>query len=62
MCLKTGTGFVIDISRMESGKESFYLLVSEKPVKGKKSCERFKKACMGDCCYVDSGDEGVDDF
>ena len=60
--LTTGTRFVADMSRMESGKESFYRIVSEKPVKGKKFCERFKDACMDDCCYVDSGDEGIDDF
>ena len=60
--LKTGTRFVSDMARLEFGKESFYPIVSEKPVTGKKFCERLKKACMGDCCYADSGDEGVDDF
>ena len=62
--LKTGTRFVSDMARLEFGKESFYLIVSEKPVRGKKFCEGFKhqEARMGDCCYVDSGDEGIDDF
>ena len=50
--LETGTRLVADISRMESGKESFYLIVSEKPAKGKTFCEDFKhqNACIDDFC------------
>ena len=39
--LKTGTRFVSDMARLEFGKESFYLIVPEKPVRGKKCCEGF---------------------
>ena len=62
--LKTGTRFVTDMARLEFGKESFYLIVSEKPVRGKKFCEGFKhqEACMDDCCYVHSGGEDIEDF
>ena len=62
--LETGTRFVLDMSRLEFGKETFYPSVSEKPVRGKKCCEGFKhqEARMDDCCYVDSGDEDIEDF
>ena len=53
-----------DMARLEFGEESLYLIVSKKPVKGKKFCEEFKhqEACMDDCCCVDSGDGGIEDF
>ena len=60
MFLKMSNRYVADISTMGSGGESFYPARREMPVKKTRFCSSF--GCMKECCYAESGGEGIDDF